>query len=377
MSNKSKTGSFFENLVIVFIFLVLIQTFLEDFAILVGWSWQIRSILVFTGMGFDIFFVTEFLVRLFYAISGGRVKHYLIHQRGWIDFLASVPLLMLNSGPTGISMILGGSAFLGLGGFLNVLKVVKAVRIARILRLLRVLKIVKQLKYADSTMAQRHVAKITTISITVFVFSLFAYTILTPYIGMPSIEKDYEARQNAEMMQLYETMQAGETEAALSIAEHSPDLLVVKKGGETVYTAFDNSYYSKFIGPGDYRYAGRVPYGFFYDAREINKHQSGNNILFFAIVVIFVVAFIVLYSPHFAITVSDPIQVMKRGLDESSYNLEVRIPEAYKDDDVFELADKYNEIYLPLKDRSSAEEGGDMVELKMDDFSDLFEDEQQ
>lgn len=369
---EQKKGSIIENFVIIVIFLVLIQTFVEDLAVLLGWSWQIRKVLIFTGLGFDTFFTIEFLTRLFYAISEGRAKQYFFHERGWVDFLASVPLLMLNSGPTTISLIAGGTAYLGLGGFLNVLKVVKAVRIARILRLLRVLKIVKQLKYADSVMAQRHVAKITTICITVFVFSLFGYALLQPYIGVPTVEDEYRGRHNTVMMQVYAELRAGNEAEAVELAESNDGLLMIKEGGDTLYSEYENSYYREYFGPGDYQYAGKIPYSFFFDVREMNKHQSRDNLLYFVIIVILVAAFIILYSPHFAVTVSDPILVMKKGMEENSYNLEVKIPEQYKEDDVFELAEKYNEVYLPLKDRNNAEEGGDMVELKIDDFDDLF-----
>ena len=70
-------------------------------------------------------------------------------RRGWVDLAASVPLILLNSGPAVLALAAGGVSVLGLGGILNVLKVIKAIRIARILRLLRVLKIFKQIKYAD------------------------------------------------------------------------------------------------------------------------------------------------------------------------------------------------------------------------------------
>ena len=66
---KQKRGAFVENIVIVVIFLVLVQTFVEDLAILLGWSWHVRKILIFAGLGFDIFFTVEFLTRLFFAIS--------------------------------------------------------------------------------------------------------------------------------------------------------------------------------------------------------------------------------------------------------------------------------------------------------------------
>ena len=83
--------------------------------------------------------------------------------------------------------------------------------------------------------------------------------------------------------------------------------------------------------------------------------------------------FLVYYSPHFAITVSDPIHVMRRGFEEPSYNLEVRVPDQYIDDDIFKLAKLYNEVYLPMKDRTTAEESKGMVDLQLDDFDDIFE----
>jgi nitrogen fixation/metabolism regulation signal transduction histidine kinase len=104
----------------------------------------------------------------------------------------------------------------------------------------------------------------------------------------------------------------------------------------------------------------------------MNAHQSRDNLLYFGIVVLLVVIFLLVYSPHFALTVSDPIHVMNKGLADKSYNLEVKVPKQFADDDLFQLAKNYNEVYLPLKDRSNAEEGGELVDMKMDDFGDLF-----
>ena len=67
---------------------------------------------------------------------------------------------------------------------------------------------------------------------------------------------------------------------------------------------------------------------------------------------------------------------MRRGLDEQSYNLEVRIPERYRNDDIYRLAASYNETYLPLKDRNRDEEASaDNLDLKMEDLGNLFEEE--
>ena len=156
-----RVRKFVENTVIVAILLVLVQTFLEDLAATAGWPWPVRRVLIYTGFCFDVFFTVEFLARFYVALWHRRAGEYVFHERGWIDFAASIPLLMLSSGPQVAALVLGQSAVVGAAGILNVLKVVKAVRIARVLRLLRVLKIFRQIKYADSRMAQRHIAAIT------------------------------------------------------------------------------------------------------------------------------------------------------------------------------------------------------------------------
>jgi len=338
-----------------------------------GWAWHLRKLLVFTGLGFDAFFAAEFLTRLFTAMSRRRVKQYLLHERGWIDFFASVPLLLLNSGPTSYALLIGGTGYLGIGGFLNVLKVVKAVRIARILRLMRVLKIVKQLKYADSRMAQRHVAKVTTTAIAVFVFSILAFSVAAPFVNLPTIDAEYRRRHMTTAELIEDRFDRGDPEAAVSIAQKSGDVLLIKESGETVFSRHDNHYYKTNFGPGDYRYLERGKYGIFFDVRTMNTHQAKDNLLYFGIVVLLVMIFLLVYSPHFALTVSDPIHVMNKGFEDKSYNLEVKVPKQFADDDLFKLAKNYNEVYLPLKDRSNAEEGGEMVDMKMDDFGDFFE----
>ncbi|MFW6360879.1 MAG: ion transporter, partial [Spirochaetota bacterium] len=59
---QGRVRNFFESLVVFAIVLVLVQTFLEDLALLVGWSWNVRKILIITGFGFDLFFTIEFLI---------------------------------------------------------------------------------------------------------------------------------------------------------------------------------------------------------------------------------------------------------------------------------------------------------------------------
>ena len=368
----SRIKNFVESVVILAIFLVLIQTFLEDYAVLTGWSWKLRKILIFTGFTFDLFFSIEFLIRFFSALMEKKSSKYFLEGKGWIDFLASIPLLILNSGPAFLAIITGSSFFFGMGGLLNILKIIKAIRIARILRLLRILKIFRQIKYTGSVMAQRHIAKITTLSITSFVFTLLIFSIFSGFISLPSAENKFIEHQKISISNFLENVETGNSMIIASeFADYEPDLLIIKNEGQTIYTRYDNPLYSTVFGPGDYQYFKTANFEFFFDVRELAQIQATSNILFFLVVVMSVLVFLIYYSPHFALTVTDPIHVMKRGFRENDYNLEVEMPGRYEDDDIYQLGLLYNENYLPMKVREK-ESDNSHTNLSMDDFEDLF-----
>ncbi len=363
-----------ESVVILAIFLVLIQTFLEDFAVLTGWKMRFRQQLMITGFFFDLFFTIEFIIRLYYAIANRKAFVYLTSERGWIDFLASIPLLMLNSGPLAFSIFFGGSAFLGLGGMLNLLKVIKAIRIARILRFLRIIKIFRRIKNTDSLMAQRHVANITAIGVTVLVFSLLIFTFLTGSLEVKGMDTFIFSHQKAIAAQL-SSQQENKTALAASLdilKETEESLLIVKISGKALYSRFDNGYYEQNFGPGEYSYFSEGSFEAFFDLRPYVQQLSRESLLFFVIVLFVVLSFLFIYSPHFALTISDPIHVMRRGLREEDYNLEVKIPEKYQDDDVYQLARLYNEKYLPLKARNQGDENKPLLDLGLADIKDIL-----
>ena len=369
---QSRIKNLVESIVVIAIFLVLIQTFLEDYAVLSGWSWGLRRILIFTGLGFDLFFSIEFLIRFFTAAMKKEGGRYFIDGKGWIDFLASIPLLLLNSGPAFFALITGSGFFFGMGGLLNILKIIKAIRIARILRLLRILKIFRQIKHTGSRMAQRHVAKITTLSITTFVFTLLVFSIFSGVISLPSAEDKIIINQKTGIANFLDNAKAERPSTAVNnFADYESDLLIIKQNGNTIYSRYDNPFYSTVFGPGDYQYFKTSEYEFFFDVRELSRIQAVSNILFFVIVVMSVLVFLIYYSPHFAITVTDPIHIMKRGFLENDYTLEVIVPDLYRNDDIYVLGALYNEKYLPMKARQIESENSH-TNLSMDDFEDLF-----
>jgi len=363
---NGRVRSFFEGLVICAIILVLVQTFLEDLSVMLGWEWKVRKILLTAGFGFDLFFTIEFLGRFFAAVSKSEGGEYLLRRRGWIDFFASIPLLLFNSGPVMLAVYFGGGTIAGLGGVFNVLKVAKAIRTARILRLLRVLKIFKQIRYADSRMAQRHVSMITTLAITVTVVTIFLFSFVQQsWSFTPGMAEEYETTER-ELLQGYEGGSADE------LAETLPSLLIIKERGTTVYSRHDNAFYRDQFGPLDYRYRSFGPYSFFLSAKPLLADQAEQNMEFFILIMLFVIFFLLYYSPHFAITVSDPIHIIRRGFAEPGYNLEVVIPKTFADDEVFQLARYYNHEYLPLKERERRKGNRPRSDLSLDTLSELF-----
>ena len=158
---QQKFVALINNIVTLAIMLVLVQTFMEEILVITGASWEVRKIFIFTGLMFDIFFTVEFLIRSWYTLVQKQFSRYFMHENGWVDMIASIPLLVLSSGPEAIA-ILNGAVFIGTGSLLGTLKVVKTVRLARMLRILRALKLFRHIRFTNSVMAQRHTVRLAT-----------------------------------------------------------------------------------------------------------------------------------------------------------------------------------------------------------------------
>ncbi len=353
------------------ILLVLIQTFLEDLAVMLDWGASLRQTLLILGFVFDLFFTIEFIVRVYDSWRINRVGSYFWYERGWIDFLASIPLLLLNSGPAMLAIAAGGVTVMGIGGMLNVLKVVKAIRIARVLRLLRVLKVFRRIKNTESVMAQRHVAMISATTVSVFVAVLLAGTLVGAFITVPSLDLEFQAHSFDVLRYLADDAVRENSDVRKRFLEAEDTVLMVRDGGAVVFSRYPDSYFEKHFGPGDYGYLELNDVAVFIDLRPVNQDQSATNIRYFFVIIVIILVLMFIYSPHFAMTISDPIHIIRRGMSEQGYNLEVIIPAQYGSDDVYELGRLYNEVFLPMKDRSGSET--EVSSLKMDDLKDLFD----
>jgi len=377
MSNENKLVSFLEGVVILAIVLVLIQTFIQDLATVYQWDWQARKTLLYIGFGFDLFFTIEFLTRFYFALLDRRAGRYFFSERGWVDFLASIPLLLLNSGPLVLALAAGGVSVASVGGMMNVLKVVKAIRIARILRLLRVLKIFQRIRHAESPMAQRHVAKVATVTVSIGIFAVLVFAFVAAFVNMPGLESGTSEHnlKVAEYIRDQNLTAPASRERLAAFAGAESSLLMVKENARTLYSRYEPVYYEKNFGFTDYGYVRSGDTGYYFDIRPINADQSRQNLVYFSIIVAIVLALLLYYGPHFAMTISDPIHVMRRGFAEKSYNLEVKVPERYGEDDVYRLGALYNDVFLPLKARSEGQDDSGIVDLSMDDVRGMLGEE--
>ena len=365
---KHKLVTVFNNIVTVAIMLVLVQTFLEEILVVMDTAWKIRKIFIFTGLFFDFFFTVEFLIRAWNALSQKQFRRYFFHENGWVDLIASIPLLVFSSAPETIA-VLKGTVFTGAGSILGTLKVVKTVRLARMLRILRALKLFRRIRFANSVMAQRHTVRLATTVATTLIFSSMLIGVGFSFLNNTmDIETAWELK-NKSVETILGDSALTDTPGALAVLTASqPSLFLLKYDGEVIYASFSEDYMRKHIGPIDFTYLKEKNYEAWIDSRpQAVSHAIANLIAFFSVLLV-MIAIMITYSPHFALTVSDPINVMQKGFKEKSFNSEVKIPQTYSEDEIFRLAHSYNDNYLPLKEKGDAT----ALDISLEDIDDIF-----
>jgi len=369
---KEKQSGVLENLVLVAILLVVVHTAVEELALILDWSVSMRDRLVYISFFFDVFFTLEFLIRFF---SSSKPWHYVFKERGWLDFLASVPLLILNSGLLVIAMTFYPDYTIEtyVAGF-GLLKLVKAIRVARIFRLLRVLKVFRKIKNAQSVLAQNHLTRILSTSISTVILGFFLAQGVISFLELPSFERTMKEGFFQRARQMETLLDTGDNQTLLSIAFEDPQLIFIQKENQSVFSRYTNQVFRDHWNSGDIFFVEEGSATFFFSVKELNQEQSVRSLILLLVVLGLVVVFILFYSPYFTQSISDPVYVMRRGFEENDFDYEVAIPNGQEKVDTFRLAKGYNEVYLPQKSRTKAQENNSV--LKLGELGNLFSQEE-
>jgi hypothetical protein len=394
--DANNLGSIAENFIIVAIIFALVITILDEFATVYDFSLSARHFIIIASFLTDILFTGEFTARMIVTGKHGAAKHYFMHQRGWIDFLSSIPLLLLSSGPEVLLLFFPELFASGAGlGFISSIKIVKAVRVSRILRLLRLLKVMGKIHNTDSQMANRHVATISTIATMAFivVYSLMSFTGL---LGFHEIENQQEIffKQLAINIQKEAGSIKGTdsekqdrareylTGLMVNVDSSQPNIAQVYYKGRLLISNFSESYIKS-----HFKFDERAGAAEKFDhdthvhtLREgdviihvntwpVMKEKARVNIMVFFGIVAIILSFMFVYSRHFVQNITDVVHIMQKGIDDKNFNLEVSIRKDFETDEIFVLAQSYNDKLLPEKLKNqAANENQDTGGLSMDDF---------
>ncbi len=344
------------SLLSLIILLVIVQMFLEAVATAFYWSANIKNALTVSGFVFDLFFTIEFLIRLFTSFVRRDAKRYFFSRMGWIDFLASVPLLVFTSGPALLAMI-AGVTLTGGGRFFNILKLVRAVRMARVLRLLRALRIIPEIKNKEAVMTQRHVTRIAAMIIVVATVAVMGMAAVGIFVNIDSPERQFEKR----IAMLVDSNLVEENASVL--IDILPELLVYRYNGILRYSKYAEEFYADAFSLNDYQYVQIGDHELFLDLRQVHSIDAFYSLRIYVVLLLVFVFVVFWYGSHFAYTITDPIHVVYRGMTEQQYDLRVRVLPEYKNDEIFKLAAAYNRDFLAMKASSDVAVGKGLLDI--------------
>lgn len=374
-SSQDHFSPLIEYLVIFVIILVIFHTMIEEIATILVWDHSTVNRIVIAGFFFDLFFSVEFIARGITSSRDEGFKTYFFSERGWIDALSSIPLLLLVSGPSVFMILLGIESGNPAFEYLHILKTAKAIRVTRVLRLIRVVKLFGKIQNTESMMTNRHMGTISTIGVVALIVTLAIHHMLPIFrIGDHG---DYIKGRLTELTVLMDSSGAGAINqtAMLYLLRNDPrneDVIYVKnKRGDLLYESPEASALEMTVFP-----ERNIPVGSGYSVtlsyRNADIDHAKVNLLILVSVLALIAAYVLFYTRIFAQQIADPIFIMDKGLRRWDYNLEVKIHEHFHDEEVFRLARAYNARWLPLKSRlrrGMKDRNYEKSVLKMDDLN--------
>lgn len=337
-----------EYLFLFAIVLVVIHTIVDDVARIYHWPHRHIVILAVVGFAFDLLFSLEFGARSLISLRAGNFREYFWYERGWVDLLASVPLLLLVSGPAMYLYLNPESASEASTSFLHILKSAKAIRVTRILRLIRILKVFGHIQNTDSVMANRHIASIATISVMSIVFCLVMISLI-PAFRYHDLDGHLKERKAAMQALIKSGMSEESLLQTIRVSPHYQDVIHLARNGVLLYESTSRHELRWTAYPRELELG--QGYTVALSHYQVDAVEARYNLFALMVILFLIGGLMIVYTRVFVREVADPVFIMDKGLRHFDYNLEVRIPAHCAADEVFQLARAYNARWLPLKNQ--------------------------
>jgi len=247
------------------------------------WPWYLRRWLVFSALVFDSIFTLEFTARAFVSQYQGRFSPYIRKEFGWVDFLASVPLLILDSGPRFLSVISGAPFFSILVGGLATLRLVRLIRMIRLLRLLRLVRATAGIPSRRVEGAQGPLTTMTALILGGLVFGSIGFAVLETsagFRGVMPLNEAYLKTITQEVIRVQSESPSSD-EALQGLASRHPVLLGVNEGGRTVYLRHSPEDNARLFGVFDYVRISEGDTEIYLSLMEINTGGARDSLLLF------------------------------------------------------------------------------------------------
>ena len=192
------------------------------------------------------------------------------------------------------------------------------------------------------------------------------------FFSSPAMRRNEETPEK--IAQFIDNRGEKEADEIMDLVKIHSDILLIKYSSRTLYSRYTDKQYKEDFGPGDFHYVQSGDTDVFFDLRFENAMNALPGMLLLLTIVFSVIVLMFVYSPHFAMTISDPVFVMLKGMRDENYNLEVEIPSRYGNDDIFKLSRLYNDKYLTLKAREDEDNSDRESIIKLEDLNDLLGD---